>query len=243
MTPNLDTVNIILASLKKFGIVNAHVQTGILAVVQNEGSFTPHSETGYANTPNDRIRAIFGTRVASFSDAQLSLLKSDDRSFFSFIYANMYGNNATSDGYTYRGRGFNQITFKDNYAKYGKMIGVDLVSNPDLLNNINVAADALAAYFADLFAQGKASGYLQSKIGVSDVNQITDDVTGTKAAFQANAGWKTNTSGATFQAMLQARLVSAANFSQLITSAVKNNPGTTAVVVLAVAAVTFFFSV
>lgn len=242
-TPDLNTVNIILASLKKFGIVNPHVQTGILAVVQNEGSFTPHSEIGYANTPVSRVRAIFGARVSAFSDSDLTDLKSNDQNFFSFVYANMLGNNATSDGYTYRGRGFNQITFKNNYSKYGNMIGVDLVNNPEQLNNINVAADALAAYFSDLFAQGKSNGYLYSKIGVTDVNQITDDVTGTKAAFQANAGWATNTNTTVFQNMLQAREASAASLAQMFKQVITNNPKATIAVVALVAIGTFFFSV
>jgi predicted chitinase len=34
--------------------------------------------------------------------------------------------------YPYYGRGYVQITWKSNYAKYGQLLGVDLVGNPDL---------------------------------------------------------------------------------------------------------------
>ena len=34
--------------------------------------------------------------------------------------------------YPYYGRGFVQITWKNNYEKYSKLLGVDLVNNPDL---------------------------------------------------------------------------------------------------------------
>lgn len=44
------------------------------------------------------------------------------------------------DGYKYRGRGFNQLTFKGNYKARGEEIGMDLVSNPDKVNEIPVAA-------------------------------------------------------------------------------------------------------
>lgn len=34
---------------------------------------------------------------------------------------------------TYYGRGYEQLTWKEAYAKYSKLLGVDLVNNPDLL--------------------------------------------------------------------------------------------------------------
>lgn len=39
----------------------------------------------------------------------------------------------SDDGYTYRGRGFIQVTGKNNYAEVAKMVGVDFVDQPDLL--------------------------------------------------------------------------------------------------------------
>ena len=51
------------------------------------------------------------------------------------VYANRMGNGdeASGDGYKFRGRGFIQLTGKDNYNTFGKSIGVDVVSNPDLV--------------------------------------------------------------------------------------------------------------
>lgn len=42
------------------------------------------------------------------------------------------GNTQPGDGAKYCGRGYVQLTWKNNYAKAGKAIGVDLVANPHL---------------------------------------------------------------------------------------------------------------
>ena len=41
--------------------------------------------------------------------------------------------------YPYYGRGFVQITWKDNYEKFGKLLNIDLVDNPDLALDIDYA--------------------------------------------------------------------------------------------------------
>jgi len=58
------------------------------------------------------------------------------------VYANRMGNGneASGDGWKYRGRGFIQITGKNNYSALSKFTGVDYVKNPDLLLN---EADAM----------------------------------------------------------------------------------------------------
>jgi len=51
------------------------------------------------------------------------------------VYGGRMGNGdeASKEGYKFRGRGFLQTTGKENYTKFTKFIGEDCVSNPDLV--------------------------------------------------------------------------------------------------------------
>lgn len=50
-----------------------------------------------------------------------------------FVYGGRMGNTGPDDGWKYRGRGLIMATGKDNYAALGELMGVDLVSYPELL--------------------------------------------------------------------------------------------------------------
>lgn len=58
------------------------------------------------------------------------------------VYANRMGNGTieSGEGWLYRGRGLKQLTGKDNVTRCGQALGVDLVSNPDLLLEPEYAA-------------------------------------------------------------------------------------------------------
>jgi len=49
------------------------------------------------------------------------------------VYAGRMGNVEDSDGFAFRGRGLVQLTGREAYANCGSGLGVDLLSNPDML--------------------------------------------------------------------------------------------------------------
>lgn len=65
-------------------------------------------------------------------------------------YANRMGNGdeASGDGYRFRGRGPFQITGRDNYRTCGQAIGYDLENNPDLLLQPECGALAAAWFWS-----------------------------------------------------------------------------------------------
>jgi len=51
------------------------------------------------------------------------------------VYASRMGNGdeTSGEGFKFRGRGYIQLTGKQNYTAFGKAIGVDIAANPDLV--------------------------------------------------------------------------------------------------------------
>jgi len=51
------------------------------------------------------------------------------------VYGGRMGNGpeSTGEGYKFRGRGYIQLTGKENYTAFGKSIGEDILSNPDVV--------------------------------------------------------------------------------------------------------------
>jgi putative chitinase len=65
------------------------------------------------------------------------------------VYGGRMGNGpeSTGDGYKFRGRGYIQLTGKQNYTNFAKFIGEDTVANPDLVATKYPLASA--AFFFD----------------------------------------------------------------------------------------------
>lgn len=179
-----DNIKLIEQSAAKYGITNPNSIIGILSVIGKESQFIPKSEVGYSNTDNNRLRSIFKSKIGNMSDEELNTLKSNDEAFFNKVYGGRYGN-GPNDGYKYRGRGFNQITFKGTYEKYSKLLGKDLINNPDLLNNPSVAADAAVMFLLNRLKE--------KNIDPNSFNSPEDAII--KYA-SANAGWDKDPSDA-----------------------------------------------
>jgi predicted chitinase len=198
--------DIVINELNAAGITNKYSVAAILAVIDKESGFKPQSEISYANTDNDCIRSIF-SKTKKLSDQDLNSLKSDPVKFFNLVYGpdanktTKYGN-GPSDGYTYRGRGFNQLTFKGNYKKYGDLIKMDLVTSPDLVNDPKVAAKVVAAYFKETFKNN--AKLVKSRYGASNINDFKDEKNAVNAFYNANAGFGKDTSRITTQGKTKA---------------------------------------
>jgi putative chitinase len=77
---------------------------------------------GYARNPEKIASKVYGGRMGN-------------------------GDETTKEGFKFRGRGYIQLTGKDNYTKFGKFIGEDTIANPDLVATKYPLASA--AFFFD----------------------------------------------------------------------------------------------
>lgn len=183
----MENVGYLLASMEKGGIYNPYLQAAILGVIGKESGFIPQEERCYNNTSLERIREIFSSKLSGYTDSEVQALKQNCVEFFNIVYGGKYGN-GPNEGYKYRGRGFNQITFKANYRSIGAVIGENLVSNPDLLLRPDVAADASVAFFNRQFRKSAVRNYVPS----GNPNDVTDLDTAIELAAHANAGFGKN---------------------------------------------------
>lgn len=92
------------------------------------------------------------------------------------VYGGRMGNGGeeTKEGYKFRGRGYIQLTGKDNYSSFAKSIGEDTVANPDLVATKYALASA---------------GWFFSKNGLNAIaDKGADDATVTSVTKRVNGG-------------------------------------------------------
>jgi putative chitinase len=115
-----------------FNITNSHRLAHFLAQCAHEsGNFKFLTEN--LNYSADGLQKIFGKYFSTRALAEQYARKPDK--IGSRVYANRMGNGdeASGEGYKFRGRGYIQLTGKNNYKEFSDFIKEDCVANPDLV--------------------------------------------------------------------------------------------------------------
>lgn len=158
----VDGLNFINDAWEKYGDGDVRKFAYVLATAAHETDMTMEPVTENLNyTSAARIQQVWPKRFPAISDAQPFVKKA--QSLANKVYGNRteLGNNETNDGWTYRGRGYAQITGKGLYEKVGKLIGEDLVKYPDLAKRPEYAAKALVVgIMRGMFTGKKLSDYI-----------------------------------------------------------------------------------
>lgn len=124
---------------------------------------TPMIETGGTYQPivenlNYSAQGLARTFGKYFSAKDAAAYAKQPQKIANRAYANRMGNGdeASGDGWRYRGRGYCQITGHDNYAKFARLLGIDLVGNPDLALRPDIAGKVIVVGMRDGLFTGKA---------------------------------------------------------------------------------------
>jgi len=129
----------------KFNITNPLRLAHFLAQCGHEsGGFKAVSEN-----LNYSAKGLVGTFGKYFNSTTAAQYERKPEMIASRVYGSRMGNGdeASKEGYKFRGRGYIQLTGKSNYTGFTKFIGEDCVSNPDLVANKYPLASA--AFFFD----------------------------------------------------------------------------------------------
>lgn len=159
----VDGIDALLDACDDLSVTDARNIAYILAtpMIETGGSFQPiienlnYSELGLRNT-----------FPKYFSPADAKAYARQPQRIANRAYANRMGNGdeASGDGWKYRGRGYCQITGHDNYAKFSNLLGHDLVTNPDVATQDDLAAKVIVIGMRDgVFTGRKLADYFTSK--------------------------------------------------------------------------------
>lgn len=142
------------AAMTEFGINSAQEKAMFIAQLGHESNgFTAARENF-----NYSVQALIATFVpARLTKDQVLMLGRKpgenalplerQRAIANLVYQKRFGNNQPGDGWKYRGGGLIQTTFLDNYRATGNGIKLDLVSNPELIEQDQNAARSAACFF------------------------------------------------------------------------------------------------
>ncbi len=125
------------------------------------------------NYSADGLRKIFGKYFAD--DATAAAYARQPQKIAARIYGNRMGNGdeASGEGWKYHGRGYIQLTGKDNYTAFSKAAGADCVNDPDSV------ATTYALLSAAWFWQTRSLNAAADKgADIAVVTEITKKVNG-----------------------------------------------------------------
>jgi putative chitinase len=124
-------ISMIPDTAAKFGITNPLRLAHFLAQCGHEsGGFKAVNEN-----LNYGAKGLLGTFPKYFNATTAAQYERKPEMIASKVYGGRMGNGpeSTKEGYKFRGRGYIQLTGKDNYTAFDKFVDDDILGNPDLV--------------------------------------------------------------------------------------------------------------
>jgi len=145
-----------------------------LSTDEVDGCSAITSACGAANWPISWTAYALATAYLETAHTMQPIMEYGGKAYFHRMYdiegsrpakARELGNTSPGDGCKYCGRGYVQLTGKANYARAGRALGIDLVNNPDLAMQADVAADIMTRGMEEGWFTGKRCSDYLPKVG------------------------------------------------------------------------------
>ena len=143
----IDPLNTAMA---RFEIVTPSRMAAFLAQLAHESTETTRLTEGLFYSKAERLCKVWPKRFPTPASAEPYV--KNPQKLANFVYAGRGGNGdeASGDGWRYRGRGLFQLTFRDNYRLAGEALNLPLVDDTDRVVIPEVAALTAANYWQRL---------------------------------------------------------------------------------------------
>lgn len=164
----LNLVNEYPTLLTKYGITNNLRRSHFFSQLYHESGLIPKNENLNYSAP--RLVEVFKKYFPDIASTNGYVGHPDK--IANKVYADRMGNGneASGDGWKYRGRGFIQITGKDLYTRLSKATGIDFINHPELLLEESNSLIAALWYWNTINANDLADR--------DDINTITKRING-----------------------------------------------------------------
>jgi putative chitinase len=141
---NPDLVDVFNETFERWGISTVRQQAGFIGQCGHEcGNFKILEENlNYRAATLLRLFPRTPKRAWGFTPEEAAAYEKQPRKIANRIYGNRMGNRdeASGDGYRFRGSGWLQLTGHANFFHASKALGEDFVANPDLVRTPKYAA-------------------------------------------------------------------------------------------------------
>lgn len=120
------------------GIRDPRELANFMAQVTHESNGLNRLEESFRYTRNISqipVKSAWREGPEALEAARLEALQGRPERLAELMYGGRNGNDQPGDGWTYRGRGYIQLTGKDNYREAGEALGLDLVGHPELASD------------------------------------------------------------------------------------------------------------
>ncbi|MDW0357815.1 glycoside hydrolase family 19 protein [Halomonas venusta] len=144
-------------AMAEAGITDHNEQAAFMGQMHHESGGFRTMEESFNYRSADRIMAVSRTARNQGQEAVEAAMAQGPEAVAELMYGGRMGNTEPGDGHRYRGRGFTQLTGRDNYTAASEALGIDLVNNPDMAADPEVAAKVATWYWQNRGGLSEAS--------------------------------------------------------------------------------------